>query len=141
MPDGAYLVLDTKDVDAMFLDMQKRVRKNILARALKAAMNVIADAVRTDCADVTGILQASIRVRVSTSSDGLTGSAKLDFGDQNIIAARVEFGHVQFTHLPGHKEVGVVPPHPFIWNAVDRSLDAAMTVYTRMIESELVARG
>lgn len=124
----------------MFADMEKRVKRNILSKALRAAMNVIADAVRADCPDVTGVLQAAITVSVKVKADGLSGTAKLGFGNQNIIAARVEWGHLEFGHLPGHKTMDPVQPHPFIWTAVDRALPAALETYSLMIESELIAR-
>jgi len=142
MPSEPYLVYDAKEVTDMFNNMQNRLRRAVLRKALVEAMAVIRTEVENACPDDgTGALKASIRVRVSTSSDGLRGSSRLDFGDQNLIAARTEWGHVMVTHIDqGHKAVGVVPPHPFIWPAVDRALPKALEVYSATIESELIAR-
>ena len=147
----AYLIYDDREVKKLFTDLDKRLKRQVLRRALVAAMAVIKTEVENNCPVQTdaepgsdalppGALKASIRVRISTSSDGLKGSARLDFQDQNIIAARVEWGHVQFSHLPGHKEIGVVPPHPFIWTSVDVALPKAMEVYQATVEEALIER-
>lgn len=151
MPDSSYCVLDAEEVSKMFSDMDKRLKRQVLRRALVAAMAIIKTEIENACPVQTdtepgsdalppGALKAAIRVRTSTSSDGLKGSSRLDFGDQNIIAARVEHGHLLFGHLPGHKDLGVVVPHPFIWPAVDRSLDKAMAAYQAAVEEALIER-
>jgi hypothetical protein len=142
MPEGSYCVLDAADVQKMFSDMQARMKRAVLRRALVAAINVIADEVRQACPDVTGVMQASLGTKVSTSSDGLKGSARIVWNnDQGVVVARVEFGHTNVGHQPELKNLGsVTPPHPFFWNACDRALPKALEVYTLMVESEVIAR-
>ena len=126
----------------MFDGMQARLKRQVLRRALVAAINVIADEVRNACPDVTGVMQASLGTKVSTSSDGLKGSARIIWNnDQGIIVARVCFGHVNIGHEPGLKNLGsVTPPADFFWPAVDRSLDRALAAYSAAVEEALIER-
>jgi hypothetical protein len=143
MPDGSYCVLDAKEVTALFDSMRARMKRAVLRKALVAAINILADAIRNACPDDgTGALKASIKTLVSTDSSGLKGSAKIVWADgQGIIAARVEFGHANVGHQPELKLLdSVTEPHPFIFPACDLALPKALAVYQATVESELIAR-
>ena len=140
--DGAYCVLDAKEVTAMFNDMQARLKRQVLRRALVAAINIIVEEVRNACPDVTGVMQASLGTKVTTDSSGLKGSARIVCNNsQGVVVARVEFGHTNVGHQPELKKLGsVTPPHPFFWNACDRALPLALETYQRVVEESLIER-
>jgi HK97 gp10 family phage protein len=136
-----YVVWDDLEVKKHFDEIEKNLKRQVLQKALRAAINVLANAIREACPDVTGVLQGAITTKVNTSSDGLSGSAEISFGDQTLTAVRVEFGHAIWTHEPGHKDTGeVVQPHPFVWNTYEEKKAEAIAAYEAAVESALIIR-
>ena len=109
------------------------------ARATNAAMNVVAEAVisRTpvEHGDLAKALVINVKVDPPPSAKG--GAAELGFGKQDHIAMWVEYGHAMVGHRPGKKDLGTIPPHPFMRPGFDASADAAVDAFAESLAATL----
>ena len=123
-------ILGVDAVVKMFGSLPDKLKQLVVRDALKRAVSLIAAAIQDATPEGHGLLKAAIKTKVRVASDGQSATGTISFGDMSLIAARVEFGHVQFSHVAqGHKEVGIVAPAPFIFIALDRALPEAMAVF------------
>lgn len=142
MPVQMDFLYNDEGLKQAFDELAAKMRRGAIRKALIAFITIVAEAVRAAVPDGTGLLKASIGFKVNTSSDGWRGSARLTYGDQALVAARVEYGHENVGHQPQLKKLGsMTPPHPWIWPAVDASFDAAYDAFFRVLDEEIAIRG
>ena len=49
----------------------------------------------------------------------------------------VEYGHAMVGHRPGKKDLGTIPPHPFMRPGFDASADAAVDAFAESLAATL----
>jgi len=142
------------------LQLLQTAPKNIVmlgyARAARAGINVIARELvkRTPIAVAEnkklgrkgkawhdrsrGALVRSLRIKVAVDSSARGVVADVGFpGEQATVADALEFGHMQTTHYPEHKDVRPIPAKPFMRPAFDASAEEAIEAFATSLEATL----
>jgi hypothetical protein len=88
----------------------------------------------------SGALRAAITTVVTLDSKSRGGYLEVGFGELGYIARFVEYGHRLVTHRPGKKEIGQVPPYPFMRPALEAATEIALDTFTATL-SEYIAEG
>lgn len=139
MPEALVSIVGLDDVQKMLSEMPRHIVVSGFAKALKAGADIVEQTlqVMTPESDVDRDgkhLVDSLVIDVQVDSSGRGGYAEIGYGPQGYKANLVEYGHVMVTHQDqGKKEVGFVPPHPFMRPAFEQSGDAAIAAIQESI--------
>ena len=111
-------------VERNLRELGPNLAERALRKALQAGVDVLEHAVQERTPVETGLLKASVVTAVSISQKGNSGVAVVGFGNQGHVARLVEFGHRLVSHgkKRDRKQIGNVPPHPFMRPASIRRL-------------------
>ena len=140
MSEALVSIIGLADVQKMLAEMPKHVVVSGFAKALNAGATVIEQTLQVltpeselDRDDGQHMVD-SLVIDVQVDSNGRGGYAEVGYGKQGYKANLVEYGHVMVTHKnQGSREVGFVPPHPFMRPAFEQSSDAAIAAVQESI--------
>lgn len=133
-------IVGLEEVHKMLSEMPKHLVVSGFAKALNAGATVIEQTLQVltpeselDRDDGKHLVD-SLVIDVQVDSNGRGGYAEVGYGNQGYKANLVEYGHVMVTHQnQGKREVGFVPPHPFMRPAFEQSGDAAIAAVQQSI--------
>ena len=139
MSTAGMVVTGLNECVHMMEDAPKNVVALGYARALNAAMFVVAEAVISRTPVKHGDLAKAlvINVKVDAPSSAKGGVAALGFGKQDHVAMWLEYGHTMVGHKPGKKYLGDIPPRPFMRPGFDASADAAVDAFAESLAATL----
>lgn len=142
MSDVTAEVKGVPELKAAFRKLGPDLAASILTKALQAGANVLKDAIAERATEhhKTGEMEASLMTAVDVSPSGMSGVARVGFGEQGHKAAWVELGHRQVGHgivKSERKEVGHVPAHPFVRPAYEASKGAAKDAVAEVIRERM----
>lgn len=143
MTEATVEVRGLSELKAAFRKLGPEIAAGILKEALQAGALVLAQAITEAAAEHTrtGEMQKGITTAVVIDPSGMSGVARVGFGEQDYKAAWVEFGHRQVVIKDGERQqVGNVPAHPFVRPAFEMSKTAAKEAVAEVIQERVNSR-
>lgn len=139
---GEVTVTGLAEVQRMLTEAPKAIAGSIFVRAMDAAVQVIEDELyilaperdEGERDENEAHIKDLIMHLIELDSRFRGVRASIGFGKGGHKALWLEYGHRMIGHAPGHKDLGMVRPHPFIRRAFDNCADKAIAAFTRVFE-------
>lgn len=131
-----------KECLASLKDLEPRLQKSIVRKALRAGANVIRKAAQSDAPVQSGLLRKSIKVKAGKRSKHSI-SINVGVGAKWFTGPAFYGAFVAFGHKVGSRKLGdsraQVPANDFMSSAYNSSKDAAMSAVISTVENGIDA--
>src|ERR1035441_926774 len=150
MPDRDIQVTGIAEVVEMLEEFPDHIVVIGFTNALHAAAEVMANELQIQTPlkqstggilEYQGELRENMQIKVALFNDKSGGVADIGWfrSPYSNVVQFVEFGHRMVGHKPDLKELGMVPPHPFMRPAADISAEPAIDAFARSLEDTIKA--